>query len=223
MSANRAVAYEGPGVVKVIDTDYPDFELHDGPGVNPANVGRKIPHGAILRTVATNICGSDQHMVRGRTTAPAGTRARPRDHRRGRRDRSRRRVHQGRRHRLGALQHLVRPLPQLQGGQDRHLPEREPRPARQRVRLRRHGRMGRRPGRVRARAVRGLEPAALPRPRPGAREDPRPRDAVRHLPDRLPRRGHRRRRRRARPCTSPAPARSVWPQPPARSCSERPS
>ena len=72
MSANRAVAYEGPGVVKVIDTDYPDFELHDGPGVNPANVGRKIPHGAILRTVATNICGSDQHMVRGRTTAPAG-------------------------------------------------------------------------------------------------------------------------------------------------------
>ncbi|HWH25108.1 MAG TPA: formaldehyde dehydrogenase, glutathione-independent [Pseudolysinimonas sp.] len=72
MSGNRAVAYGGPGVVKVIDTEYPDFELHDGPGVNPANVGRKIPHGAILRTVATNICGSDQHMVRGRTTAPEG-------------------------------------------------------------------------------------------------------------------------------------------------------
>ncbi|MET0829979.1 MAG: alcohol dehydrogenase catalytic domain-containing protein, partial [Microbacterium sp.] len=72
MSGNRAVAYEGPGVVKVIDTDYPDFELHDGPGVNPANIGRKIPHGVILRTVATNICGSDQHMVRGRTTAPEG-------------------------------------------------------------------------------------------------------------------------------------------------------
>ncbi|WP_167042288.1 formaldehyde dehydrogenase, glutathione-independent [Salinibacterium sp. ZJ454] len=72
MSGNRAVAYEGPGVVKVIDTDYPDFELHDGPGVNPANIGRKIRHGVILRTVATNICGSDQHMVRGRTTAPAG-------------------------------------------------------------------------------------------------------------------------------------------------------
>jgi len=30
------------------------------------------PHGAILRIVATNICGSDQHMVRGRTTAPPG-------------------------------------------------------------------------------------------------------------------------------------------------------
>lgn len=34
--------------------------------------GRKIGHGAILRVVSTNICGSDQHMVRGRTTAPAG-------------------------------------------------------------------------------------------------------------------------------------------------------
>jgi glutathione-independent formaldehyde dehydrogenase len=66
------VAYKSPGVVEVIDTDYPEFELKDGPGVNPANVGRKVPHGAILRTVSTNICGSDQHMVRGRTTAPAG-------------------------------------------------------------------------------------------------------------------------------------------------------
>ena len=70
MSGNRAVAYKGPGVVEVIDIDYPTFELKDGPGVNPANVGRKIPHGVILKTVTTNICGSDQHMVRGRTTAP---------------------------------------------------------------------------------------------------------------------------------------------------------
>jgi glutathione-independent formaldehyde dehydrogenase len=71
MSANKAVAYKGPGIVEVIDIDYPTFELKDGPGVNPANVGRKVPHGVILRTVATNICGSDQHMVRGRTTAPS--------------------------------------------------------------------------------------------------------------------------------------------------------
>ena len=71
MSGNKAVAYKGPGVVEVIDIDYPTFELKDGPGVNPANVGRKVAHGAILRTVATNICGSDQHMVRGRTTAPS--------------------------------------------------------------------------------------------------------------------------------------------------------
>ena len=70
MAGNRAVAYKGPGKVEVIDTDYPTFELKDGPGVNPANVGRKVPHGAILKTVTTNICGSDQHMVRGRTTAP---------------------------------------------------------------------------------------------------------------------------------------------------------
>ena len=68
---NRAVAYKGPGKVEVIDTPYPDFQLHDGPGVNPANIGRKVNHGVILKTVTTNICGSDQHMVRGRTTAPS--------------------------------------------------------------------------------------------------------------------------------------------------------
>ncbi|WP_369051917.1 formaldehyde dehydrogenase, glutathione-independent [Kineococcus terrestris] len=67
---NRAVAYLGPGRVEVQTIDYPTFELKDGPGVNPANVGRKVEHGVILKLVATNICGSDQHMVRGRTTAP---------------------------------------------------------------------------------------------------------------------------------------------------------
>ena len=72
MAGNRAVAYEGPGKVEVIDIDYPTFELKDGPGVNPANVGRQVQHGVILRTITTNICGSDQHMVRGRTTAPEG-------------------------------------------------------------------------------------------------------------------------------------------------------
>nr|WP_221374220.1 formaldehyde dehydrogenase, glutathione-independent [Actinoplanes polyasparticus] len=72
MPANRAVVYEGPGTVEVHDIDYPTYELKDGPGVNKLNIGRKVPHGAILKTVATNICGSDQHMVRGRTTAPQG-------------------------------------------------------------------------------------------------------------------------------------------------------
>lgn len=71
MTGNKAVAYKGPGKVELIDIDYPTFELKDGPGVNPANVGRAVNHGVILKTVATNICGSDQHMVRGRTTAPA--------------------------------------------------------------------------------------------------------------------------------------------------------
>jgi glutathione-independent formaldehyde dehydrogenase len=69
---NRAVIYKGPGHVAVETVDYPTLELKDGPGVNPANVGRQVPHGAILKVVATNICGSDQHMVRGRTTAPSG-------------------------------------------------------------------------------------------------------------------------------------------------------
>ncbi len=72
MPGNRAVAYLAPGKVQVETIDYPKLELQDGPGVNPANVGRKTPHGVILRVVSTNICGSDQHMVRGRTTAPAG-------------------------------------------------------------------------------------------------------------------------------------------------------
>ena len=72
MPGNRAVAYIEPGHVEIETIDYPKLELQDGPGVNPANVGRKTPHGVILRVVSTNICGSDQHMVRGRTTAPKG-------------------------------------------------------------------------------------------------------------------------------------------------------
>ena len=72
MADNRGVAYMGTRHVEIHDIDFPTFELKDGPGVNPANVGRKLPHAAILRCVSTNICGSDQHMVRGRTTAPEG-------------------------------------------------------------------------------------------------------------------------------------------------------
>ena len=64
------MAYIGPGKVEVQSIDYPKLELQDGPGVNPDNVGRKCNHGVILKVVTSNICGSDQHMVRGRTTAP---------------------------------------------------------------------------------------------------------------------------------------------------------
>ena len=71
MAGNKAVAYVEPGKVEVQSIDYPELVLKDGPGVNPANVGRQCPHGVILKVVSTNICGSDQHMVRGRTTAPA--------------------------------------------------------------------------------------------------------------------------------------------------------
>lgn len=72
MAGNRAVVYVRPGEVEVNDISYPDLILRDGPGVNPLNVGRKCDHGVILKVVTTNICGSDQHMVRGRTTAPSG-------------------------------------------------------------------------------------------------------------------------------------------------------
>jgi glutathione-independent formaldehyde dehydrogenase len=52
----------GPGKVEVQSIDFPKLELGD----------RKCDHGVILKVVSTNICGSDQHMVRGRTTAPLG-------------------------------------------------------------------------------------------------------------------------------------------------------
>ena len=51
-----------PGEVEVQEIEYPKLALGD----------RKCKHGVILKIVSTNICGSDQHMVRGRTTAPAG-------------------------------------------------------------------------------------------------------------------------------------------------------
>jgi glutathione-independent formaldehyde dehydrogenase len=72
MAGNKAVAYMGDAKVEVQTIDYPELELKDGPGVHPDNVGRKTPHGVILKVVSTNICGSDQHVVRGRTTAPEG-------------------------------------------------------------------------------------------------------------------------------------------------------
>ena len=62
MAENRGVAYMGPGVVEVQSIDFPKLALGD----------RKCEHGVILKIVSTNICGSDQHMVRGRTTAPKG-------------------------------------------------------------------------------------------------------------------------------------------------------
>ena len=56
MAENRGVAYMGTGKVELQDIDFPTFELKDGPGVNPANVGRSLPHAAILKIVSTNIC-----------------------------------------------------------------------------------------------------------------------------------------------------------------------
>lgn len=62
MASNRGVVYLGRGKVEVQSIDYPKLALGN----------RRCDHGAILKVVSTNICGSDQHMVRGRTTAPPG-------------------------------------------------------------------------------------------------------------------------------------------------------
>lgn len=62
MCQNHGVAYIKPGVVEVREIEYPKLALGN----------RKCEHGVILKIVSTNICGSDQHMVRGRTTAPEG-------------------------------------------------------------------------------------------------------------------------------------------------------
>src|SRR6059036_4124774 len=70
MATNRGVAYVGPGTVEVKSIDYPKLKM-PASETNPFG-GKDAPHGAILKVVASNICGSDQHMVRGRTTAPHG-------------------------------------------------------------------------------------------------------------------------------------------------------
>ncbi|MBN9387605.1 MAG: formaldehyde dehydrogenase, glutathione-independent [Chloroflexi bacterium] len=62
MPSNRGVAYVKPGVVELKSIDYPKLAIGN----------RKCEHGVILKIITTNICGSDQHMVRGRTTAQPG-------------------------------------------------------------------------------------------------------------------------------------------------------
>jgi glutathione-independent formaldehyde dehydrogenase len=62
MATNRGLAYMGPGKVEIQSIDFPKLAIGN----------RKCEHGVILKIVSTNICGSDQHMVRGRTTAPNG-------------------------------------------------------------------------------------------------------------------------------------------------------
>ncbi|MBB4091721.1 formaldehyde dehydrogenase, glutathione-independent [Ochrobactrum pecoris] len=63
MSRNRGVVYLRPGKVEVRDIEDPALAAPDG---------RKLEHAVILKVISTNICGSDQHMVRGRTTAMPG-------------------------------------------------------------------------------------------------------------------------------------------------------
>ena len=71
MSGNRIVVYKGPGEVAVETIDYPKLEV-PAEVASAMGMSRKADHAVILKCVSTNICGSDQHMVRGRTTAPVG-------------------------------------------------------------------------------------------------------------------------------------------------------
>jgi glutathione-independent formaldehyde dehydrogenase len=61
--SNIGVVYTGAGKVEVQKIDDPKLAAPNG---------RKLEHAVILKVLSTNICGSDQHMVRGRTTAQAG-------------------------------------------------------------------------------------------------------------------------------------------------------
>jgi len=63
MAGNRVVTFQGPMKMEVKTIDYPKLQ-------DPH--GRKIEHGAILKLVTTNICGSDQHIYHGRFQAPKG-------------------------------------------------------------------------------------------------------------------------------------------------------
>jgi glutathione-independent formaldehyde dehydrogenase len=71
MADNRVVVYKGPGEVAVEDIEYPKLEVPEEVA-EAMGMTKEAPHAAILKIVSTNICGSDQHMVRGRTTAPVG-------------------------------------------------------------------------------------------------------------------------------------------------------
>lgn len=63
MATNRAVAYMGPRKLEIQNLDFPKL-------VDPR--GKSCHHGVILKIVTTNICGSDQHIYRGRFPAPKG-------------------------------------------------------------------------------------------------------------------------------------------------------
>jgi len=63
MATNRAVAYMGPKKLEIQNLDFPKL-------IDPR--GNDCHHGVILKIVTTNICGSDQHIYRGRFPAPKG-------------------------------------------------------------------------------------------------------------------------------------------------------
>jgi len=63
----------GPNDVQVKGIPFPELSLDSTSSpVESERQKRKCNHGVIMRVVTTNICGSDQHMVRGRTSLPGG-------------------------------------------------------------------------------------------------------------------------------------------------------
>lgn len=128
--------------------------------------------------------------VRGAHRRRARARLRPREPGNRRGGRLRRPARQEGRPGEHALQHRLRLLLQLRARLHGLLPVGQSRLRRRRLRLREHGSLQRGPGRVPARAPRGLQLPRAPR-----RRHPRTRlrDALGHLPDGLPRRRARRR------------------------------
>lgn len=60
---NHAVVFDSPKTMKIENLDFPKLEMPNG---------KKAPHGAILKMIATNICGSDLHIYRGSFPVPQG-------------------------------------------------------------------------------------------------------------------------------------------------------
>ena len=72
-NTNRGVIFMGPNHVEVKGIPFPELALDSTASpVESERQKRSCQHGAILKIVTTNICGSDQHMVRGRTSLPGG-------------------------------------------------------------------------------------------------------------------------------------------------------
>ena len=160
MSKNRGVVYIKPGVVEVKDIADPKFE-------DPH--GRKINHAVILKIVSTNICGSDQHMVRGRTTAPAGLVL---GH-----EITGEVIEKGADVEFLDVGDIVS-VPfnvacgrcrTCRAGEHGRLPHGKPRPARRRLRLCGHGRLDWRSSALRHDALRRFQPAEVPGPGPSTR------------------------------------------------------
>ena len=185
------------------------------------NVGRECHHGVILRIVSTNICGSDQHMVRGRTTAPEGLIL---GH-----EITGEVIEKGRDVEFLDEGDLVCVPFNIACGRCRNCKERDTgiclntNPERPGAAYG-YVDMG---GWVGGQAEYVMVPYAdfnclkFPDKDAGDGEDPRPDDALGHLPDRLPRLRDRGRAARAAPSTSRARARSASPPRTPRSCSAR--